>query len=69
MSTHVNPHDIMSVPGAAPGGHLGFDLARWLPVLLKVMDLFKTGRGYLSTNVPGFGKRYLILSDTLPEGF
>jgi hypothetical protein len=68
---HVEPFEIKAPPGAAPGGGLGLalDLGRWMPLILKMLDLFKTGKGYLSTTLPAFGKRYLILSDTLPEEF
>ncbi len=63
----VRPLD--DVPGAAGApGVSTLDLFKWMPVLTKVLEMFRTGTGSFSTWLPGgIGKRWIVLQDHPPE--
>lgn len=65
---HVEPlaDKVLPRPGAAPEGAL--DFGRFVPIFLKLLSIFQTGTGFFTTNLPRWGKRWIIVSDKPPEG-
>lgn len=67
---HVNPYGGPARAEVAEGAEPpkgAFDTLHWMPVVWKLLAVFKTGKGWFSTTVPGFGKRYCIVTDKRPS--